>query len=193
MPVEVDIGSESDVAADATLGAGGNGEMTTIGDRATIRSGTIIYGDVVIGDDFTTGHGAVVREETTLGDDVLVGTNTVIDGDTVVGSHVSMQTGVYVPRQTRIHDSVFLGPHAVMTNDSYPIRGETELEGPTLEANVTVGSNATILPGVTVGERSFVAAGAVVTENVPPDRLALGAPATHRPLPEHLDGGNAIA
>ncbi|WP_458205197.1 DapH/DapD/GlmU-related protein [Haladaptatus sp. NG-SE-30] len=163
-----------------------------IGDDATIRSGTVIYDDVTIGDGFTTGHGALVREATTIGDDVVVGTNTVIDGQTTIGSNVSMQTNVYVPTNTTIGDRVFIGPAATFTNDPYPIRRSAELEGPTLEDDVSVGANATLLPGVTIGAGAFVAAGAVVTDDVPPGMLAVGAPAEHRPLPETLEGGNDI-
>ena len=87
---------------------------------------------------------------------------------------------------------MFLGPCAVLTNDAYPIRTESELTGPTLEDHVSVGANATLLPGVTVGEGSFVAAGSVVTDDVPPETLAVGAPAEHRSLPDKLEGGNRI-
>ncbi|THE64429.1 N-acetyltransferase [Salinadaptatus halalkaliphilus] len=163
-----------------------------LGADATIRSGTIIYDDVVSGDGLKTGHNAVIRERTILGDNVLVGTNAVIDGDTDIGSNVSLQTGVYVPTNTTIGDNVFVGPHAVLTNDPAPLRTEGDLRGPTLEEHSSVGANATILPGVTVGRGSFVGAGAVVTRDVPPERLAIGAPATHEPLPKQLHGGNRI-
>lgn len=168
-------------------------EPTVVGDDATIRSGTVVYADVQIGDDFTTGHDAVVRERTSIADDVLVGTKTVVDGTTTIGSHVSLQTGVYVPSYTTIESHVFVGPRAVLTNDPYPIRHEVDLVGPTLEEHASIGANATLLPGVRIGEGSFVAAGAVVTEDVPPETLAIGSPAQHRPLPEHLTGGNEIA
>ncbi|MCL7416889.1 MAG: acetyltransferase [Halalkalicoccus sp.] len=163
-----------------------------IGDRARIRKGTIVYADVEIGDDFTTGHNALVREETTIGDDVIVGTDTVIDGTTEIGSHVSLQTGVYVPTDTTIGSNVFVGPRAVMTNDPYPVRRDDDLVGPTLEDGVSIGANATILPGVRIGAGSFVAAGAIVTEDVPPHTLALGTPARHRDLPESLSGENLL-
>ena len=167
-------------------------DPTRLGNDARIRRGTIVYADVTIGDGFNTGHDALVREDTALGDDVLVGTKTVIDGTTVVGSHVSLQTGVYVPTHTDIGDSVFLGPHAVLTNDPYPVRRDVEMEGPTVEDGASVGANATILPEVTVGENAFVAAGAVVTRDVPPETLAVGSPAQHRPLPDDLAGGNQL-
>lgn len=186
-------GPDVNVQPNVTIGTPGeDGDPPSIGSDATIRSGTIIYSDVEIGDRFQTGHNAIVREQTAIGDDVVVGTNTVIDGTTTIGSSVSLQTGVYVPPYTDIGDQVFLGPHAVCTNDPYPVRRDDGLVGPTLSDHVSVGANAVILPGVTVGEGSFVAAGAVVTEDVPPETLAVGAPATHEPLPEPLDGRNLI-
>lgn len=167
-------------------------EPTIVGDRARIRKGTIIYCDVEVGDDFITGHNALVREETTIGDSVIVGTDTVIDGTTTIGSHVSLQTGVYIPTDTTIGSNVFVGPRAVMTNDPYPVRRDVDLLGPTLEDGVSIGANATILPGVRIGSGSFVAAGATVTEDVPPDTLALGTPARHRDLPDSLAGENQL-
>lgn len=167
-------------------------ESTAVGDNARIRSGSIIYADVVVGDDFTTGHNVLVREKTTIGDNVLVGTNTVVDGNCDIGSNVSLQSNVYVPSHTTIGDNVFVGPGAVLTNDPTPIRKDVGLEGPTLEDNVSVGANATLLPGITVGEGAFVAAGAVVTKDVPPGKLAVGAPARFHDLPEDLQGENQI-
>jgi len=166
---------------------------TRIGANATIRSGSIIYADVEIGDDFMTGHDIVVREETTVGDDVLVGTKTVIDGRAHIGTHARIQTGAYVPPATTIAERVFLGPHAVLTSDAVPLRRESELDGPTLETDVSVGANATIMPGVTIGSGAFVAGGAVVTEDIPAESLAIGAPARARPLPDRLSGRNKVA
>lgn len=183
------IGDGSEIHSNVTVGEG-DGSSVEIGRRATIRSGTVIYPDVVVGDGFVTGHDAVVREGTVIGDDVLVGTQVVIDGHTTIGSNVSLQTGVYVPTNTTIGDRVFLGPRAVLTNDHYPLRKPADLVGPVIEDDVSIGANATVLPDITVGEGAFVAAGAVVTEDVPSETLALGVPATFRSLPEHLTGGN---
>jgi len=188
-------GSDCYIAADATVppGSADGDAETVIGDDARIRSGTVIYTSVRIGDGFRTGHNALVRADTDIGDDVLVGTGTVVDGQATIGSHVSLQTGVYVPQKTEIGDNVFLGPHAVVTNDPFPIRSGSRIEPTTIEDHVSIGGNATVLPGVTVGEGSFVAAGAVVTEDIPRETLAVGVPATHRPLPAELRGGNRIA
>lgn len=174
-------------------GPGGGPPPTRIGDGARIRAGTVVYAGVEIGDGFATGHDAVVREGTTVGDDVLVGTKTVIDGATTIGDHVSLQTRVYVPRETVVGSNVFVGPGTVLTNDAYPVRADDGLRGPTIAEGASVGANATLLPGVEIGENAFIAAGAVVTEDVPPDTLAVGAPARMRELPDRLAGPNRIA
>jgi acetyltransferase-like isoleucine patch superfamily enzyme len=183
-------GDGATIDDEAAIDHGEFDEPTRVGADATIRAGSIVYGNVRIGDGFTTGHDVLIREETTIGDDVLVGTKTVVDGETTIGDDVSLQTGVYVPARTTVGDNVFVGPNAVLTNDPYPLRREEALEGPTLEAHVSVGANATILPGVTVGRGSFVAAGAVVADDVPAETLAVGVPARHEPLPAPLRGGN---
>lgn len=189
------LGAGCEIDDDATVGYrhAADCEPTVVGDGARIRSGTVVYADVEIGDGFTTGHNAVVREGTVVGDDVVVGTDVVIDGQSTIGAHASLQTGAYVPTATDIGEHVFVGPRAVLTNDRYPLRQSAALEGPTVEAGASIGANATLLPGITVGEDAFVAAGAVVTEDVPPGTLAVGAPAEFEPLPEQLAGGNAPA
>ncbi len=188
------IGERSTISDQATVGYQykDDTQPPVIGECGTIRGGTVIYDDVAIGKKFNTGHNALIRELTEIGDDVLVGTNTVIDGRTKIGSGVSLQTGVYIPSETVIKNDVFIGPQAVLTNDPYPIRTDAELIGPILEDHVSIGANATVLPNVTVGEGAFVAAGAIVTEDVPPKTLAIGAPATYRKLPPKLQGENKI-
>ena len=159
-----------------------------IGDRATIRSGSVIYPDVTVGDNLITGHNVLVRERTIIGDRVVIGTNTVIDGNVTIGCNVKLESNVYIPTHTTIGDYVFIGPGAVLTNDKYPqrLRDKYEPIGPTLEDSVTVGANATVLPGVRIGKGSMVAAGSVVTRDVPEWSIAVGVPAKCQPLPERL-------
>ncbi len=175
-PVTLGFPSRSRMGSDAYPG-------TTIGKNAVLRSGTILYCDVSIGDDFSTGHNVLVREMTRIGDRVALGTATIVEGNCTIGSDVRVQSMVFIPTHTTIGDRVFIGPNVVLTNDRYPPHGRPELRGPTLEDGATIGANATILPGLTVGEGALVAAGAVVTRNVPPRKLAVGAPARIRELP----------
>lgn len=156
---------------------------TTIGKNAVIRSGTILYCDVVIGDDFQTGHNVMIREKTTIGDRVAVGTGTVIEGHTVIGSDTSIQSMVFIPTNTWIGDRVFIGPNAVLTNDRYPPTRIGGLKGPVIKNGAAIGANTTILPGLCIGEGALVAAGSVVTRDVPDHMLAIGSPARLRYLP----------
>ena len=163
-----------------------NSKPPVIGDNYTIRSNSIIYNDVIIGDNFRTGHNVVIRENTNIGDDVLIGTNTVIEGDVIIGNDVSIQSNVYIPTNSVIEDNVFIGPCACFTNDKYPVRINYELQGPRIRRGASIGGNTTFLSNVEVGEGSIVAAGAIVIHSVPPFYLAIGTPARIKPLPDHL-------
>ena len=163
-----------------------NSRPPVIGKNYTIRSNSIIYNDVVIGDNFRTGHNVVIRENTNIGDDVLIGTNTVIEGDVIIGNDVSIQSNVYIPTYSVIEDNVFIGPCACFTNDKYPVRINYELQGPRVRRGASIGGNTTFLSNVEIGEGSIVAAGAIVIHSVPPFYLAIGTPARIKPLPDHL-------
>ncbi|MCX9011800.1 MAG: DapH/DapD/GlmU-related protein [Candidatus Methanoperedens sp.] len=163
-----------------------------IGDDAVIRSNSIIYTNVETGNNLRTGHNALVREDTIIGDDVLIGTNTIIDGRTVIGNNISIQGNVYIPLNVTIEDNVFIGPCAVLTNDKYPVRKKSDLKGPVLRKGASIGANATLLPGVEIGEGAMVAAGALVTKDVPPWKLAMGAPARIVDLPDDLKITNRL-
>jgi acetyltransferase-like isoleucine patch superfamily enzyme len=157
---------------------------STIGNHAVLRSGTIIYCDVIIGDNFQCGHNTLIREKTRIGDRAAIGTATVIDGNTSIGNDVNLQSMVYIPTNTTIGDHVFIGPNAVLTNDRYPPSGC--LKGPIVKAGAVIGANATILPGVCIGNEAFVAAGSIVTRDVPDYMMAIGNPARIKELPQEM-------
>jgi acetyltransferase-like isoleucine patch superfamily enzyme len=178
------------IEAETTLGLRYQGwaEPARIGAACVIRRGTVIFADVVIGDRTQTGMAAVIREHTRVGTDCVIGTATIIEGHTEIADQVVIQSGVFIPTMTEIGSRVFIGPRAVMTNDRYPLRRRSEYvaAGPVLASDVTIGANATLLPGVRVGEGAMVAAGAVVTRDVPAWSLAIGVPARVRDLPGEL-------
>lgn len=157
---------------------------TTIGHHAVLRSGTIIYCDVIIGDNFQSGHNTLIREKTRIGDRTAIGTATIIDGNTQIGNDVSLQSMVYIPTNTIIGDHVFIGPNAVLTNDRYPPSGS--LTGPVIKTGAAIGANATIIPGVCIGEGAFIAAGSIVTRDVPDHMMAIGSPARIKELPQEM-------
>ena len=172
---KVNIGEGTTVEDYVVLGSGKDGELG-IGKNSIIRSGTVIYSGVRIGDNFKSGHNVLIREDTEIGNNVLVGTNSVLDGDCQIGNNVAIQTGAYVTRYTVIEDGVFLGPHCVTTNDKYMEYGR-ELKGPIIKRNARIGANATIFSGITIGENAIVGAGAVVNKNVLPKDTVVGNPA----------------
>jgi len=168
-------------------------EGCRIGANSILRAGTAVYKGTVIGDDVRTGHNVLVREQCMIGNNVLLGTNVVVDSNTTIANYVSIQSSVYIPMGTVIEDYVFLGPNCVLLNDKYPIRQEnTVLKSPVLRNGASIGGNATLLPGIEVGEGALVASGAVVTRDVPPWHMAIGAPAQFIELKEELRTYNYI-
>src|SRR4030042_2050209 len=154
---KVNIGEGTEIQEHVILGSSEDGELS-IGKNSIIRSGSVIYSGVKIGDKFRSGHNILIRENTEIGANVLVGTNAVVDGECRIGNDVSIQTGAYITRYTTIEDDVFMGPLCVTTNDKY-MKYETELKGPVIKRGAKVGANSTILAGVTVGQKSIVGAG----------------------------------
>ena len=146
-----------------------------IGCNVIIRPLTVIYEDVVIGDNVETGHHVLIRENTVIGNNTVVGTGTIIDGKVKIGSNVRIESGVYIPPLTVIEDEVFLGPRAVITNDKYPM--SKRLVGVTIRKGAVIGANATLIAGIEIGEYAVVGAGSVVTRDVPPNTVVVGVPA----------------
>jgi acetyltransferase-like isoleucine patch superfamily enzyme len=163
-------------------------QAVKLGRGARIRAGTIIYADVQADDDFQTGHHVMIREKTIIGKHVVIGTNTVIDGHVTIGDFVKIESNCYIPTQVKVGSRVFLGPNVTLTNDRYPLKLRNEYipEGPIIEDGVTLGAGVVVCPGVRIGHDSFVAAGAVVTKDVPPLSMVKGVPGRVSPLPEKL-------
>jgi len=164
----------------------------TIGPDSIVRAGSTIFSRVKTGKNFKTGHNVMIRENTEIGNNVLIGTNVIIDGNVRIGDNVSIQGNVYIPTNVIIEDNVFIGPCAVLANDKYPIRKEYPLKGPVLRKGASIGANATLLPGVEIGEGAMVAGGALVTKDIPSWKLAVGVPAKILDLPGDLKELNRI-
>jgi acetyltransferase-like isoleucine patch superfamily enzyme len=150
-----------------------------LGCRVTVCSGAIVFAGAVIGDDAIVGDQAFVRERTRVGRASVVGRGSVLDNDVVVGDRVRIQTNVYITAYSRIEDDVFVGPGACTTNDDTMSRHgpDYSLRGAILRRACRIGGAAVLVPGVEIGEEAFVAAGAVVTRNVPARAVVVGVPA----------------
>lgn len=187
-----EIGDHAEIDPDVVLGYQFPGTVNPlrIGDHAIVRSGSIIYSDTIIGNRFQCGHQVLIRAEVKIGDRCVVHHKCTLEGRLTIGNGVKIMAHVYLPSTTEIGDMVFIGPNTTFLNDRYPMRLAAPVEGPIIEANVSIGGGVTVCPGVRIGENSVVGAGAVVAKDIPPNTLAYGVPARHFPLPENLGTGN---
>jgi len=131
--------------------------------------------DARLGKDVKVWNFAYVGSGSTIGNGVSIGSLVHVDYNVKVGDRTRIEGSVYIPPLTRIGKDVFIGPAAVITNDPYPM--SKRLMGVTIEDGAIIGGGSVIKAGVTIGKRSVVAMGAVVTRDVPPGVVVLGVPA----------------
>lgn len=133
----------------------------------------------IIGEGTKVWQFVVILEGAKVGKNCNLCAQVLIEGDVVIGDDVTIKSGVQVWDGTRIGDGAFIGPNVTFTNDPFP-RSKAYPEsfsGIVVERGASIGANATILPGVCIGEFAMVGAGAVVTQNVPPRAVVVGNPA----------------
>jgi UDP-2-acetamido-3-amino-2,3-dideoxy-glucuronate N-acetyltransferase len=143
-------------------------ESAYVDDGAQVGVGTKIW------------HFSHIIKGARIGERCIIGQNVNIDGGTTIGNNVKIQNNVSVYTGTVIEDDVFLGPSCVLTNVTNPraqVNRHSLYETTTLKRGCTVGANATIVCGVTIGRYAFVAAGTVVTKSIPDYALVMGNPA----------------
>ena len=136
---------------------------------------------------------AQIRENATVGEGTIISKDTYIDADVRIGNACKIQNGVSVYKGVTVEDSVFIGPNATFTNDRIPraFNDEWTITPTLVKEGASIGANATIICGVTIGEYAMVAAGSVVTRDVAPYTLVMGNPA--RPVAMIDKAGNKIA
>jgi acetyltransferase-like isoleucine patch superfamily enzyme len=150
-----------------------NTEQPLIHEKAIVEAGARIGAGTKV---WALAH---ILGEAVIGCQCNICDHTFIEGNVTLGDRVTVKCGVYLWDGITVEDDVFIGPAAVFTNDLRPRsrRYPPEFLKTLLKANCSIGANATILPGLTVGRYAMVGAGSVVTKSVPDYALVLGNPA----------------
>jgi UDP-2-acetamido-3-amino-2,3-dideoxy-glucuronate N-acetyltransferase len=145
-----------------------------------IHSSAIVDRGAALGDGTRVWHFAHVCAGARIGADCSLGQNVYVGNDVVLGNQVKVQNNVSIYDAVTLEDEVFCGPSMVFTNVYNPRAAVTrkhEYRRTLVRRGATIGANATIVCGVTIGEYAFVAAGAVANRDVPPFALVAGVPA----------------
>jgi acetyltransferase-like isoleucine patch superfamily enzyme len=150
-----------------------------VGGGGIVHASAMVEDDVQIGEGTRIWHHVHVRCGARIGRDCTISKDVYIDTGVTIGDRVKIQNGVSVYRGVTLEDDTFVGPHASFTNDEMPRAfAEDWRVVPTLvRQGASIGANATIVCGVTLGPFSMVAAGSTVTTDVMPHGLVIGSPA----------------
>ena len=148
--------------------------------KTFIHPTSIIDLGASIGEGTKVWHFCHIMPEAKIGADCILGQNVFVGKKVVIGSHVKIQNNVSVYEGVFLNDEVFVGPSVVFTNVINPrsaIERKTDFKKTVVEKGASIGANATIICGITIGKYAFVGAGAVVTKDVPGYGLVTGNPA----------------
>ena len=148
------------------------GNNCIVGVNAIIYAGTKIENDTMVGDL------ASIRENNFIGNKTIIGRLVMVEPNTKIGNRTKIQTGTHITGDAIIEDNVFFGDEVSTTNDNSMGRAKNRVyKGPHIKKGARIGSNSTLLPGVVIGKEAVVAAGAVVTKDVPDRKIVVGVPA----------------
>jgi len=151
-----------------------------IGDECLIGAQVVIYTGCEISNNVLIADSAAVREDVRIGEFTIIGRSCTVENFTTIGKKCKLETNSYITAYSTIEDYCFIAPGVVTTNDNYLGRTEERFKhfkGITLRKGSRIGGGAVILPGIEIGEDAVIAAGAVVTKNVPAKKIYLGSPA----------------
>jgi UDP-2-acetamido-3-amino-2,3-dideoxy-glucuronate N-acetyltransferase len=145
-----------------------------------VHSSAYVDENVILGKGSKVWHFSHILGNTTIGENCIIGQNVMVGPDVVVGNNCKIQNNVSLYKGIVLEDEVFCGPSCVFTNVNTPranIERKNEFKTTHVGRGATIGANATIICGVTLGEYCFIGAGAVVTKSIKPHALVVGNPA----------------
>ena len=146
-----------------------------------IHESSYVDNNVSIGKGTKIWHFSHVQSGSVIGENCSVGQNVNVGNNVIIGNYVKIQNNVSVYEGVELEDYVFCGPSMVFTNIKvprceYPQKGSEYYLKTVVKRSASIGANATILCGVTIGEYSLIGSGAVITKDVPPYSLVVGNP-----------------
>jgi UDP-2-acetamido-3-amino-2,3-dideoxy-glucuronate N-acetyltransferase len=160
---------------------------SVLGDGMLVGTAAVIYRGARLGRSVLVADGATVRERVEVGDFTILGRGVVVENDCSVGRYCKLETECYLTAYSLLEDRVFLAPQVTTSNDRFIGRTAERFKhfkGITVRKGGRVGAGAVVLPGLTIGEDGLLAAGSVLTRDLPPRMIYLGSPAKPlRPVP----------
>jgi hypothetical protein len=145
-----------------------------------VGTSAVVYAGANIGEGVLIADLATVRENVSIGEHTIIGRGVAVENYCTIGSYCKIETNAYITAYSNIGDRIFIGPGVVTTNDNFVGRTEERFKhfkGVTVKRGGRIAAHATILPGKVINEDSLVAAGSVVTRDVPAKKVVMGTPA----------------
>jgi acetyltransferase-like isoleucine patch superfamily enzyme len=182
------IGKRPMKASISTLKEEINLPFTYIGNNCLIGSNTVIYIGANIDNDVMVADLASIREKTDIGEYTIIGRGVTVENNVFIGKRCKLESNCYITAYSSLEDYVFIAPGVVTSNDNYIGRTEERkkhFKGVTVKRGGRIGAGVVTLPGKVIGEDALVAAGSVVTKDVPARKVVMGVPArVIRDVPE---------
>jgi UDP-2-acetamido-3-amino-2,3-dideoxy-glucuronate N-acetyltransferase len=151
-----------------------------IGDDCIVGTSVVVYRGCTVGNKVLIADLSTVRENVRVGNGTIIGRGVAIENFCTVGEFCKLETNVYLTAYSTVEDRCFVAPCVATSNDNFVGRTKERFKhfkGVTLKKGARVGANATILPGKVIGEDALVAAGSVVTKDLPSRKIFAGVPA----------------
>ena len=152
----------------------------SIADDCMIGAMAVIYRGCILNSKVMVADLASLRENVEVGEYTIIGRGVTIENKVRVGSRCKIETEAYITALSEVGDGCFIAPEVTFTNDNFLGRTKERFKfhkGVTMKRGARIGANVTVLPGLTLGEDALVAAGSVVTRDVPARKVVMGSPA----------------